>query len=78
MCVVGAGAGEGDGVVRRDCQWTEDLRKQGIPAVVLPVVHPHAMRSSRTARLIADLVSSATPRWTEKEVEQARKGVLRE
>ena len=78
VCVVGAGAGEGDGVVRRDCQWTEDLRKQGIPAVVLPVVHPQAMRSSRTARLIAELISSATPRWTEKEVEQARKGVLRE
>jgi len=76
VCVVGAGAGEGDGVVRRDCQWTEDLRKQGIPAVVLPVVHPQAMRSSRTARLIAALVDSATPRWTEKEVEQAHKGVL--
>jgi pimeloyl-ACP methyl ester carboxylesterase len=78
VCVVGAGAGEGDGIVRRDCQWTEDLRKQGIPAVVLPVVHPQAMRSSRTARLIAELVHSATPRWTDQEVEQARKRVLGE
>jgi pimeloyl-ACP methyl ester carboxylesterase len=78
VCVVGMGAGEGDGVVRRDCQWTEDLRSQGIPAVTLPVVHPQAMRSAKTARLLAELVSSALPRWSAKQVEQARKGILGE
>jgi pimeloyl-ACP methyl ester carboxylesterase len=76
VCVVGAGAGNGDGVVHRTSQWPDDLQEQGIPAVVLDVTHPFAMRGSRAIEKIAELVKADHPRWTKEQVEKARKEVL--
>lgn len=77
-CVVGTGAGEGDGVVRRDCQWTEDLIRQGVPAYTLGTTHPQAMRTARSIALIVDLVRYPAPRWTREQAERARKEILGE
>ena len=76
VCVVGTGAGEGDGVVRRDCQWTADLRAQGVPALALAATHPSAMRGGRGVALVAALVRRRCPRWTTGQVELARKAIL--
>ena len=78
VCVVGTGAGDGDGVVRRDSQWTEDLVRQGVPAYPLAMTHPQAMRSARAIALIADLVRYPAPRWTKEQAARARKDVLGE
>lgn len=76
VCVVGTGAGDGDGVVRRNCQWTEDLIRQGVPAYPLATMHPQAMRGGKGIALIADLVRYPAPRWTKEQAERARKEVL--
>ena len=78
VCVVGTGAGEGDGVVRRDCQWTEDLIEQGVPAYPLGTTHPQAMRTTKSVALLVDLVRYPAPRWTREQAERARKKILGE
>jgi pimeloyl-ACP methyl ester carboxylesterase len=78
VCVVGTGAGEGDGVVRRDCQWTADLIRQGVPAYPLATTHPQAMRGAKGIALIVDLVRYPAPRWTREQARRARKAVLGE
>jgi pimeloyl-ACP methyl ester carboxylesterase len=76
VCVVGTGSGVGDGVVLRSRQWTEDLQEQGVPAVPLKVVHPTAMRSAKSASVLADLVRRPVPRWDRDRVAAERKKVL--
>ena len=53
----------GDGVVSREAQWSEDLQRQGIPAVILDATHPTAMRSHKSAEAIAKLAVTGVRRW---------------
>lgn len=76
VCVVANGTETGDGVVACRCQWTEDLRQQGIPAVELKTTHFTAMRSGKTAERIAEVVRDKHPRWDEAKVEEAAKRIL--
>jgi pimeloyl-ACP methyl ester carboxylesterase len=76
VCVVGNGAKVGDGVVALECQWTEDLQRQGIPALALDVTHISAMRSARSAEELGKLLTKDLKRWRAEEVERARKSIL--
>ena len=69
VCVVGTIGHAGDGLVRADCQWTPDLQRQGVPAVVLRTGHLGAMRSKAIAKVLADLVAEPQPRWTAGQVD---------
>ncbi len=78
VCFVGQGVGNvgGDGVVSCRCQWTPDLQKQGIPAVAMTVGHREAMRSAKSAHVLAELVRKEQPRWRPERVRKARKEIL--
>lgn len=72
VCVVGMLAGIGDGVVRADLQWTDDLQDQGVPAVVLRASHVTAMRSRSVIQRLVLVVSQPQTRWSASEVEKVR------
>lgn len=79
VCVVGNGGALGDGVVLCNCQWTEDLQNQGIPAVPLFTTHFWVMRSRSGAEKLAQLVREDQPRFDEFQRQQTKKllfGVL--
>lgn len=76
VCLVGSGVGDGDGLVKDSCQWTENLQKQGIPAYKVDVTHWRAMRSRTSIDLIAEHVLKDHPRWKPLEVEKAVERVL--
>lgn len=76
ICLVGNGAGPGDGVVSCRCQWTEDLQKQGIPADLLGLTHFRAMRSAEGAAKIAELIRDKQPRWDALKVNLAKPKIL--
>jgi triacylglycerol esterase/lipase EstA (alpha/beta hydrolase family) len=78
VCLVGSLGAVGDGLVRRDCQWTPDLQQQGVPAVLVRVAHPGAMLTTRVVNQIAELVREPQPRWSPAQVEVARKKILGE
>lgn len=59
-----------DGVVPCVCQWSEDLRKQGIPVVPLGVSHHQSTRTEKAAEELAKLVREKQSRWEAKRVEQ--------
>jgi hypothetical protein len=71
-----SGSVRGDGVVLCRCQWTEDLQKQGIPAVAFETVHFAAMRTREGAEIVARVVREKQPRWDATEVAKARKAIL--
>lgn len=76
LCVVGfAGLGT-DGLVPITSQWTEELQKQGVPAVRLSTTHWGAMRSARSAEKLAEWVNASHPRWDAEQVKAAKKVVL--
>jgi pimeloyl-ACP methyl ester carboxylesterase len=77
VCVVGTGAGAGDLAVSHRCQWSEDLQKQGIPAVRLETLHFLVMNSRDCARCLADAALNDRPRWGESEVRQMRQRLRR-
>lgn len=72
VCVVGIIGGIGDGIVRADLQWTDDLQEQGVPAVMLRASHVTAMRSRSAIQRIAEIVNQPQARWSSAEVEKAR------
>ncbi len=76
VCIVAAMNWMGDGVVRRDAQWTPDLQAQGVPAEVLFIPHIGAMYSTRMASRVATLVTTPQPRWSNERVIAARPKVL--
>ncbi len=76
VCVVGIGAPGGDGLVARECQWSEDLQRQGIPAVALDTTHPTAMRGARSIEAIGKLVTQELKRWSGEQVAMGRKEIL--
>jgi pimeloyl-ACP methyl ester carboxylesterase len=76
VCVVGTGAPGGDGVVAREAQWSDDLQRQGIPAVAVDVTHASAMRSAKAVDMITKLVLKDLQRWDTIKVTEARKVIL--
>jgi triacylglycerol esterase/lipase EstA (alpha/beta hydrolase family) len=76
VCVVGSVGRVGDGMVRYDCQWTPDLQRQGVPAVLLTVPHVTAMRSRAVAHKLVELIRAPQPRWSPAAVDQAREAIL--
>ncbi|HLG42877.1 MAG TPA: hypothetical protein VI643_05890 [Planctomycetota bacterium] len=76
VVLMGTGAGSGDSVVTCESQWPQDLQKQGIPVAAVSVLHFQAMRTSKAAAKLAELVSTRQPRWTGEQVEKARAELL--
>src|SRR5262249_9161455 len=76
VCVVGTAAVSGDGIVSKQSQWTPDLQAQGIPAVTLTLDHLSMVRSEAGAELIAELVRTPQPRWSQTKVAAERKAIL--
>jgi len=71
VCVLGCPEGhdDTDGVVPCPCQWTLDLRKQGIPVLPLTVMHHESTRTRKGAEALAKLVREKQPRWKSDQVE---------
>jgi len=70
-CVVGTGGVGGDGLVLARCQWTEDLKRQGIPAYPVHTTHWQVVRIRPGVSLIAELVQKPQPRWAPAQVTAA-------
>ncbi len=68
VCVVGTGGFGGDWVVSHEEQWSQDLQKQNIPAVRVPVVHTDAMTNWNSIEPIVGLVAQKINRFTSAEV----------
>jgi hypothetical protein len=66
----------GDGVVCCDCQWTDDLQRQGIAAVCLPCGHLNVMRTKPGEEKIAELVRQKQPRWEQTKVNAEKPTIL--
>ncbi len=67
----------GDGVVTAESQWSEDLRRQGIPAVVLPMGHNSVLRTEAGIAKVAELVREKQPRWTPEKVAEQKLRILK-
>ena len=67
---------ETDGVVPCLSQWSGDLRKQGIPAVLVVGGHRDVVREAELAKTVGTLVRDKQERWSDKQVEQARKEIF--
>jgi triacylglycerol esterase/lipase EstA (alpha/beta hydrolase family) len=80
VCLLGNtdGKSDTDGVVPCSSQWSEDLRKQGIPVVVLNVNHRQPLRSERGAEILTKLVREKQPRWTDARVASLVKELFKE
>lgn len=66
----------GDTVVAADSQWPEDLRKQGIPAVVARSNHFDAMTGEKGIAAIVEVLKGKVVRWDEEQVKEAKKALL--
>jgi pimeloyl-ACP methyl ester carboxylesterase len=67
----------GDGVVCCDSQWSEDLRCQGIPAVLLHCMHSGVVRSRIGEEKIAELIREKQPRWDSEKVAAEKPKILK-
>jgi hypothetical protein len=76
VCVVGDGGEYGDGVVRDQSQWAEDLQEQGVPAVRVRTTHFTAMRSRAVAERLAELIRQDCPRCDTDAVAKLKKEIL--
>jgi hypothetical protein len=76
VCLVAVCNWIGDGVVRRDCQWTVELQEQGIPAETIFIQHVGAMYSTRLANKVAEILRTPQPRWQKEQVVTARPRIL--
>lgn len=72
VCIVGLVGSVGDGIVRADMQWTDDLQEQGVPAIVLRTSHVTAMRSRSVIQRLVQIVCEPQSRWSSAEVEKVR------
>lgn len=79
VCVVGSLFGfTGDGAVSSRFSWSDDLQKQGIPAVKIGAGHGAAMRSTKCCDMLSELVRLPQSRWGRDEVNLARPTILKE
>jgi pimeloyl-ACP methyl ester carboxylesterase len=76
VCVVGTGTGAGDGLVSKRSQWTEELQRQGVPAVRVGETHWHVLHGKKGVELIGSLVREPQPRWDAARVAAARRDIL--
>lgn len=67
----------GDGVVAVDSQWSDDLRQQGIPAVLLPMGHNSVLRTTPGIEKVAELVREKQPRWSPEKVAEQKLRILK-
>jgi hypothetical protein len=59
-----------DRIVPADSQWPPELRRQGVPAVCVPLDHFDVVRTGPGAEVIAGLARIKSTRWTPEQVEQ--------
>ena len=78
VCVIARGNGKSgtDGVVPCLCQWTDDLQRQGIPAVGLLGSHRAIVRDAKAAVTLANLVRDHHVRWPADRIEKAKKEIF--
>jgi pimeloyl-ACP methyl ester carboxylesterase len=76
VCIVGTGTGIGDGLVSKHSQWTDELQRQGVPAVAVSDTHWHVLHGKKGVELIAELVRDPQPRWDPARVATARREIL--
>ncbi len=78
VCVIARGdATSGtDGVVPCVSQWTDDLRKQGIPAVAVTADHRSVVRDAKIVETLSGIIHADQPRWSTERIEQARKEIF--
>jgi pimeloyl-ACP methyl ester carboxylesterase len=83
ICVVGrlstdqsSAPSPGDGVVAVDSQWSEDLQRQGIPALLLPMGHNSVLRTEAGIEKVAALVRDKQLRWTPEQVAEKKLVIL--
>jgi pimeloyl-ACP methyl ester carboxylesterase len=75
-CIVGTGAGAGDGLVLCRSAWTEDLQQQGIPAYRVATTHWQMPRIRPGVEMIANLAAQDQPRWNHLAVAAVRLQLL--
>ena len=77
-CVVArwGSTGDTDGLVPVPSQWTPDLRRQGVPAVLLQANHREAVRGARAVEVLGRVVREGQPRWSADQVRKAVKDIL--
>jgi pimeloyl-ACP methyl ester carboxylesterase len=68
---------QGDGLVKIQSQWPEEYRQQGVPAVLVIGAHTEAMSSSAAVKAISELAREKLTRWSQEEVEMARRSLFR-
>jgi pimeloyl-ACP methyl ester carboxylesterase len=75
VCVVtrSKDTGTSDGLVPCHCQWTEDLQKQGIPAVVVNSGHREVVRNAKGAQVLSDVIRKDQRRWDSDQVRKMQK-----
>lgn len=76
VCVVGTGTVIGDGLVTTHSQWTDELQRQGVPAVEVGATHWHILRGKKGVEMVATLVREAQPRWDAAKVAAARRRIF--
>ena len=72
VCIVGRFIGSGDGVVACKRQWSEDLQRQHIPAIVVRARHETAMRNRDVLRIITQSFGSCPYRLTASQLTRRR------
>ncbi len=78
VCILSNYAGESDGLVRCDCQWTPDLQLQGVPVVSIKVVHNMVPRFPKGIEAMAAAVRQDQPRWKPEKVRQVKSELFKE
>ncbi|MBY0233210.1 MAG: alpha/beta hydrolase, partial [Gemmataceae bacterium] len=73
VCLVGSCRLDGDGVVGLASQWSDDLQKQGVPALVVGCGHKDVLTTAKGIEAIVKAVGEPAQRWDEKKVAAFRK-----
>jgi len=76
VCLVGTGTRVGDGLVSKKSQWTDELQRQGVPAVPVNDTHWHVLHGKKGVELIASLVREPQSRWDAARVAAVRREIL--
>jgi triacylglycerol esterase/lipase EstA (alpha/beta hydrolase family) len=72
VCILSNAAGDSDGLVRCDCQWTADLQMQCVPVVPIKVEHRQAPRNETGIEAITAAVRRDQPRWKPEHVREVK------
>jgi pimeloyl-ACP methyl ester carboxylesterase len=78
VCILSNAAGDTDGLVRCDSQWTCDLRCQGVPVAVTRVEHRQVPRDEKGVEAIGAAVRLDQPRWKPERVRAASKELFKQ